>query len=214
MKNIKCLLGHRRMKLKDVETDTYENDNEKIKTYKCKHCGMIVGGRTLSVKAKVKSLEDTKEDEALNNKPYVRIREYENWSESNMRNRITIDSEDGLLGVIYFISEDEISEIEFMGMTLLTKQSFSIYEGLDIDCKIYKAKYLEDSDRIIPQNYMINGVSTFKASSYIGGYSNVKLNNESNILAIEYDCDKRYDKSGWWKFIHPRKFNIKYYCEE
>jgi len=214
MKNIKCLLGHKRMKLKDVETDTYENDNEKIKTYKCKYCGMIVGGRTLSVKSKVKSLEDIKEDEVLANKPHIRIREYENWSENNMRNRIYIGSEHGLRGVIYFISEEVISEIEFLGITLLTKQSFNAYEGLDIDCKIYKAKYLESSDRIIPQHYMVDGIGTLKASSYVGGYSDIKLNNESNIIAIEYDCGKRYDKSSWWKLIYPRKLNIEYCCEE
>lgn len=216
MKNIKCLLGHKRMKLKDVEANTYENDEETIRTYKCKHCGIIVGGRTLSIKSKSNltfiNSEDNKEEIA--NEHYVKIRKYENWSEHNIRNQISILGNKELNGVIYFVSEDEISEIELLGMTLLARMVYVGYEGLDIECKVYKANYLPNIDTISPLRYGVKGLRTLKASDYVNEYSDVKLNDKSDIVAIEYKCNKRYDKSRWWRFINPRKFHVEYYNEE
>lgn len=216
MKNIKCLLGHRRMKFKDVEENTYENDNETIKTYKCKHCGMIVGGRTLSVKSKSNltfiNSEDSKEE--IVNEHHVKIRKYENWSEHNIENQINILGNKELNGVIYFVSEDEISEIELLGITLLARMVYAGYEGLDIECKVYRANYLPSIDTISPLRYELEGFRTFKASTYVHEYSDVRLNDKSNIVAIEYKCNKRYNKSKWWRFINPRKFHVEYCNEE
>lgn len=218
MKNIKCILGHnlRLMKTTDVDENTYENDDETIKTYKCKHCGMIVAGKTLSVKAKSNltfiNSEDKKEE--IVNKHHVKVCKYENWSELNTSNQISILGNKELNGVIYFVSEDEISEIELLGITLLARMEYVRCEGLDIDCKVYRANYSEGANLISPPWHQVEGFRTFKADTYVSSYSDVKLNDKSNIVAIEYKCNKRHDKSRWWRFINPRKFHIEYCNEE
>lgn len=202
MRKLKCILGHnqRLMNLSDVTTEEYENNHETIKTYKCKHCGVIIGGKTLSVKPKTifnKDIEEKEDKEELNSHD-VKICEYQNWSEQNMRHRIDVFGENEK-GVIYLVSNNEITEMEFMGIVFLAHAEMKRWDGLDINYKIYKAKYLFDS--IEPKYYRQSGLTTYAISKY---NKYVEINENMNIIAIEYDKVVRCDKSYIWRLFHRR----------
>ena len=64
MKKFLCLIGHpkRLISVSKCDIDDFENDDEVIRVYRCKHCGEYVAGYTRFVKAKFKeSLFDTVE---------------------------------------------------------------------------------------------------------------------------------------------------------
>lgn len=214
MRKLKCILGHnqRLMNLSDVTTEEYENNHEAIKTYKCKHCGVIVGGKTLSVKPKTifdKDVEEKEDKEELNSHD-VKIYEYQNWSIHNMGQSITPYNKNK--GVFYFVSKDEITEMEFYGFAQLVQEKFKMYEGLDINYTIYRAKYYEHITCIKP-NYGIKGVITKEAINY-GKYVFDNINiKDADIIAIEYDIVKRYEKSKFWRLFHRRICKGEYYID-
>lgn len=206
MRKLKCILGHNKklMKLDEVITEQYKNDNEIIKTYKCKYCDEIIGGKSISVTPKVIFDKEIVKKENKNNHDF-KIHKYQNWSEENIRHYIYTDGKDG---VIYLVSNEDISEMEFMGIVFLTKLKFAIYNGLDINYQVYRSKYNENIDVIRPKHNSPNRLTTYDiAKSYKGSEPII---NNTNIIAIEYHCVKRYNKSWLWRLFNPRVCNGEY----
>lgn len=56
MKKIMCIIGHpkRLTPISSCSVHDFENDDEKIRVYKCKYCNEFVAGYTMYVKSKFK----------------------------------------------------------------------------------------------------------------------------------------------------------------
>lgn len=205
MKKLKCLLNHplHMMKIHDITKHKFDNNEENITVYKCKHCGKIITGKTNFVKAEFKNPK-IKEEKP---KELIRVKEYQGWSLNNTNNMINFYGDEEC-GYLHLISKDEINEIERVGIFTVVKERLKSYKGLDIYIDVYESEYNQKGD-YISGKYMHYGASVEKASEYFGVYHDFKLEDAETIITIKYELVRRYNKSKWWRLKNKRKCIIK-----
>jgi len=205
MKNIKCLLGHNLhiMKIHDVTRHKFDNNEENITVYKCKHCGQIITGKTNFVKAEFKNPKEKEEKP----KELIRVREYQGWSLNNTNNMINFYGDEEF-GYIHLVSKNEINAIEKLGLLQVIKNNLDYYKGLDIYIDVYESEYDKENDSI-GGSYRHYGTSVEKASSCFSTYCDFKLENAETIITLKYQLVRRYNNSSWWRFKNRRKCIIK-----
>lgn len=196
MKKLQCILGHPFIKLKDLEKSTLENDKENVTIYRCKDCGQVVFSRVNFVKAVFKSPDTVKDNFE------TKVREYENWSINNTLHSISLLAINSEKGCIHLVSDKKITDIEQLGVINLLEHSYKALKGLDVYYTVYHSTYNPKTDIIKGEN----GVGLTKdASKKFEKYVNFPKEEIEDILTIEFQVVKRYEKSTLWKLKNKRK---------
>lgn len=206
MKNIKCLLGHKlfMMKLRDIEKATYENEEENITIYKCKHCGKVICTKTNFVNIKVNEKPEIEKEPKIETK----VVEYYGWSLNNLGHHLNQWTD----MIIHLVSDKKINEVERFGLIRFLLKKIEPYESLDICVEAFESKYHKNDDCIKGCYSSTNDYEgsirfphwTENAKSKFSYYS-FELNEECTIITLKYTIlNKRYDKSWWWRIRNKR----------
>ena len=209
MKNIKCLLGHKlfMMKLRDIEKAKYENEEENITIYKCKHCGKVIYTKTNFVNTKVNEKPEIEKEPKIE----TRVVEYYGWSLNNLGHYLSQSTD----MVMHLVSDKKINETERFGLVRFLVEKIDIYKGIDICVEVFVSKYDEKDDCIkvcYPSTNDWTEVAgairfphwTENAKSKFLYYS-FELDEKCTIITLKYTIlNKRYDKSWWWRIRNKR----------
>lgn len=205
MKKLKCLLGHNlhMMKLNDVTKHKFDNNEENITVYKCKHCGQIITGKTNFVKAEFKNPKEKEEKP----KELIRVKEYQGWSLNNINNMISFYGDEEC-GYLHLVSKNEVNSIEQLGLLQVIKNNLNHYKGLDIYIDVYESEYDKENDSINGR-YSHYGTSVENATKQFGEYHDFKLEDAETIITLKYQLVRRYNNSKWRRFKNRRKCIIR-----
>lgn len=221
MKKIICLLKHpyRLMKSSDIGKEKYDNEYENISVYYCKHCHAPLTTEVNFIK-KIREVEKVEELEEK-----ISIMDYEGFSINNMYNIIrpnVLDEVDLGTGILILTSDRQLNQIERYGLVQIIKDCFERREGLDLEVAIHRCNYITDVDRICSQfscnaSLNKNNIIIDNVTNYVPQYREISPNVAEEIIGIKYTYVKRYNKSRIWRFLNPRKCQMKdhyTYCDE